>query len=97
MSTARISKFVLGSSFYLVLQAPVFGDLNIWDHDWTVSISDGSYGFQGYHGTTYAVFGSHVLFLPLPIQVTTAAFAALLVTSLLILSGRLLKRIRDEE
>ncbi len=65
---------VPGSVF---LTTGVLGELNVFDPDWTLKTKDGyHYGIQGYQSTTYLVWGSHSVFIPMSAYETIGIFAA---------------------
>ena len=53
-------------------------ELNIFDPNWTVTTKEGyHYGIQGYQFTSYLVWGSHSVHIPLSAHQSIGIFAAL--------------------
>ena len=81
--------FWLMCALAILLCGTVQGELNVYEPNWTFAIETGSYagiqgyrhyGIQGYQSTTYLVWGSHSIFIPLSAY-QTVGLAAILICS----------------
>lgn len=84
MKISPFKKLLVALLFVFVIRSVAHAALNIYDPNWAIETKTGYYGLQGYQSTTYIVFGSHYVFIPVsPYRIVgiTAAGGLVLVSA----------------